>query len=79
MMRKGQIKRIDRRDTMGQAKFVESLLYIAAWSESLTSFVRPEIILAIQSVHSLKAIRQFSYTIADEVVSIIKEKINVDS
>jgi IS6 family transposase len=30
MMRKGQIKRLDRRDAMGQAKFVESLFQIAA-------------------------------------------------
>ena len=30
MMRKGQIKRLDRNDAMGQAKFVESLFGIAA-------------------------------------------------
>jgi transposase-like protein len=30
MMRKGQVKRLDGRDTMGQAKFVESLFRIAA-------------------------------------------------
>jgi hypothetical protein len=30
MMRKGQVKRLDRRDAMGQTKFVESLLGIAA-------------------------------------------------
>ena len=30
MMRKGQVKRLDRRDTMGRAKFVESLFHVAA-------------------------------------------------
>jgi hypothetical protein len=30
MMRKGQVKRIDGRDAMGQAKFVETLFGIAA-------------------------------------------------
>jgi transposase-like protein len=31
MMRKGQIKRTDGRDAVGQAKFVKSLFGIAAW------------------------------------------------
>ena len=30
MMRKGQVKRLDRGDAMGQAKFVESLFALAA-------------------------------------------------
>jgi len=30
MMRKGQVKRLDRSDAIGQAKFVESLFAIAA-------------------------------------------------
>jgi transposase-like protein len=30
MMRKGQVKRLDRSDAMGQAKFVESLFQAAA-------------------------------------------------
>jgi len=30
MMREGQVKRLDRGDATGQAKFVESLLQIAA-------------------------------------------------
>lgn len=30
MMRKGQVKRLDGRDSLGQAKFVESLFGIAA-------------------------------------------------
>jgi len=30
MMRKGQVKRLDRRDAVGQAKFVESLFGVAA-------------------------------------------------
>jgi hypothetical protein len=30
MMRKGQVKRLDRNDAMGQAKFVASLFGIAA-------------------------------------------------
>ncbi len=30
MMRKGQVKRLDRDDAVGQAKFVESLFQIAA-------------------------------------------------
>ena len=30
MMRKGQVKRLDRRDAMGQARFVESLFGVAA-------------------------------------------------
>lgn len=30
MMRKGQVKRLDRSDSMGQAKFVESLFQVAA-------------------------------------------------
>jgi IS6 family transposase len=30
MIRKGQVKRLDRSDVMGQAKFVESLFQIAA-------------------------------------------------
>jgi transposase-like protein len=30
MLRKGQVKRLDRRDTVGQAKFVQSLFEIAA-------------------------------------------------
>jgi transposase-like protein len=30
MMRKGQVKRLDRNDAMGQAKFVASLFQIAA-------------------------------------------------
>jgi hypothetical protein len=30
MMRKGQVKRLDGRDTSGQAKFVESLFGVAA-------------------------------------------------
>jgi IS6 family transposase len=30
MMRKGQVKRIDGRDAVGQAKFVESLFHLAA-------------------------------------------------
>jgi IS6 family transposase len=30
MIRKGQVKRLDRSDAMGQAKFVESLFRIAA-------------------------------------------------
>lgn len=30
MMRKGQVKRLDRKDAVGQAKFVESLFQIAA-------------------------------------------------
>jgi IS6 family transposase len=29
-MRKGQVKRLDGRDSMGQAKFVESLFGVAA-------------------------------------------------
>ena len=30
MMRKGQVKRLDGRDSMGQVKFVESLFGVAA-------------------------------------------------
>lgn len=30
MMRKGQVKRLGRRDAVGQAKFVESLFYVTA-------------------------------------------------
>jgi transposase, IS6 family len=30
MMRKGQVKRLDKNDAMGQAKFIESLFQIAA-------------------------------------------------
>jgi hypothetical protein len=30
MMRKGQVKRLDRRDAVGQMKFIESLFGIAA-------------------------------------------------
>jgi hypothetical protein len=30
MMRKGQVKRLDRSDAIGQAKFIESLFGIAA-------------------------------------------------
>jgi IS6 family transposase len=30
MLRKGQVKRLDGRDSVGQAKFVESLFGIAA-------------------------------------------------
>jgi hypothetical protein len=30
MMRKGQVKRLNRDDVMGQAKFVENLFQIAA-------------------------------------------------
>jgi transposase-like protein len=30
MIRKGQVKRLDRSDAMGQARFVESLFYVAA-------------------------------------------------
>lgn len=30
MMRKGQIKKVDGRDTVGRAKFVESLFGVAA-------------------------------------------------
>ena len=30
MIRKGQVKRLDGRDTAGQAKFVESLFGVAA-------------------------------------------------
>lgn len=30
MMRKGQVKRLDRNDVVGQAKFVESLFQVAA-------------------------------------------------
>lgn len=30
MMRKGQIKRLDGRDSLGQAKFIESLFGLAA-------------------------------------------------
>jgi transposase, IS6 family len=30
MMRKGQVKRLDGRDSAGQAKFVEGLLSVAA-------------------------------------------------
>jgi transposase, IS6 family len=30
MIRKGQVKRLDRRDVMGQARFVESLFGVAA-------------------------------------------------
>jgi IS6 family transposase len=30
MMRKGQVKRLDGRDTAGQAKFIESLFRVAA-------------------------------------------------
>jgi transposase, IS6 family len=30
MMRKGQVKRLDGRDAVGQAKFVESLFGVAA-------------------------------------------------
>ena len=30
MMRKGQVKRVDGRDTVGQAKFVQSLFGVAA-------------------------------------------------
>jgi transposase-like protein len=31
MIRKGYVKRLDGRDSAGQAKFVESLFDIAAW------------------------------------------------
>jgi transposase-like protein len=31
MIRKGQVKRLDRSDTMGHTKFVASLFQIAAW------------------------------------------------
>jgi hypothetical protein len=30
MMRKGQVKRLDRRDSVGQAKFMESLFGVTA-------------------------------------------------
>jgi hypothetical protein len=30
MMRKGQVKRIDERDAIGQAKFIERLFRVAA-------------------------------------------------
>jgi hypothetical protein len=30
MIGKGQVKRLDRNDAVGQAKFVESLFYVAA-------------------------------------------------
>jgi len=33
-MRKGQVKRLDRSDAIRQAKFVENLFYVAAWTWS---------------------------------------------
>ena len=30
MLHKGQVKRLDRKDAQGQAKFVESLFHVAA-------------------------------------------------
>jgi hypothetical protein len=46
MMRKGQVKRLDERDAVGQAKLVESLFKITAWFESFRTFLRSEIIVA---------------------------------
>lgn len=46
VMRKEQVKRLDGRDAMGQARFVESLFEIAAWFESFRALQRSEIIVA---------------------------------
>jgi transposase-like protein len=35
MMRRGQVKRLDRNDITGQAKFIQSLFQIAAWQRYL--------------------------------------------
>ena len=35
MLKKGQFKRLDGGDAVGQAKFVESLFGVAAWSSTI--------------------------------------------
>src|SRR3954469_5143597 len=40
MMRKGQVKRLDRSDAMGQAKFVESLFQIAVVLQKFSDCTR---------------------------------------
>jgi hypothetical protein len=46
MIRKGQVKRLNRNDATGQAKFVESLFQIAAKRKFLKSLLRPELFFA---------------------------------
>jgi hypothetical protein len=48
MMRKGQVKRLDGSDSIGQAKFVASLFQIAAWRISLSEFSCLKIIIATE-------------------------------
>ena len=48
MMRKGQIKRLNKNDAMGQAKFVESLFQIAAQGKTLVALSRLQQIFAAQ-------------------------------
>jgi hypothetical protein len=47
-MRRGQVKRLDRGDAVGQAKFIESWFHVAAWRRSINDLPASEIILAIQ-------------------------------
>jgi hypothetical protein len=55
MMRKGQIKRFDGRDTMGQAKFVESLFRIAAWLKADPVSSRLKLYFATEPYSNLAA------------------------
>ncbi len=48
MVRKGQVKRLDRGDAVGQAKFVESLFHLAAQQNSLAKLSRLKIFFATQ-------------------------------
>jgi hypothetical protein len=46
VIRKGQVKRLDRSDVTGQAKFVASLFGVAAYSNALEELSRLKLILA---------------------------------
>lgn len=60
MMRKGQVKSIDGRDALGQAKFVASLSGIATQPKSYEALVCLKAIFATQQAEACKAMPEFS-------------------
>jgi hypothetical protein len=48
MVRKGQVKKLDGSDAVGQAMFVETLFNLAAWRNSLAELSRLTIFFATQ-------------------------------
>ncbi len=72
MMHKGQVKRLDGRDTVGQARFVEGLFGVAAWRDTLSDTFSPQSISRNTTVVTAQGRPMMSPRILPQAVSVLR-------